>query len=346
MVNPAARCQFINENRSDACSKLISSKSLADKHLSIIITHYPFMKKSTLVLLSIFFLSFCNAQEGNPRYREIDMPNEKPVMSYSPLRVSPPHVPKVFSLFGEKMPLDILDVRERFDRELLMNTFMQGSTSYILKLTARWMPMIEERLAFNGVPDDFKYLCVAESALQNQISKAGAVGFWQFMSGTAPAYGLYIDQEVDERYNPERATDAACKYLKDAYAKFGNWTAAAASYNCGMGGMSSALNTQGETSFYDVLLPEETMRYVFRIAALKYIIVNQKQLGFHFQEEDVYKPIQVRRDSISGGLGSLVVYAKSKGTNYKTLKMLNPWMRDKNLNNFKRRNYVILLPAQ
>lgn len=169
------------------------------------------------------------------------------------------------------------DVRERFDRELLVNTFMQGSTCYIIKLMNRWLPMIEERLKQNEVPDDFKYLCIAESALQNQTSKVGAVGFWQFMPGTAPLYGLTIDNEIDERYNPEKATDAACKYLKDAYNKFGNWTAAAASYNCGMGGMSGALNTQGENSFYNVLLPEETMRYIFRIAALKYILSNQKR---------------------------------------------------------------------
>ncbi|GBL35680.1 hypothetical protein EMGBS15_12750 [Filimonas sp.] len=346
MANLAVQSPSINENRSDLFPIQIRYV-LWQKHRqtsSLINPH--FMKKISLALLWSLSISFCHAQEGNPRYRDIDMPNDKPVSVYSPLRVSPPHVPKFFSLFGEKIPLEIRDVRERFDRELLMNTFMQGSTSYIIKLTSRWLPMIEERLAANGLPDDFKYLCVAESALQNQTSKAGAVGFWQFMSSTAPSYGLYIDDEVDERYNAERATDAACKYLKDAYARFGNWTAAAASYNCGMGGMSSALANQGETSFYDVLLPEETMRYVFRIAALKYIIVNQKQLGFQFQDEEVYKPIQVRRDSISGGIGNLIVYAKSKGTNYKTLKMLNPWMRDKNLNNFKRRNYVVLLPAE
>ena len=206
--------------------------------------------------------------------------------------------------------------------------------------------MIEGRLAANNIPDDFKYLCIAESALQNQTSKAGAVGFWQFMGATAPSYGLYVDGEVDERYNAEKATDAACKYLKDAYNKFGNWTSAAASYNCGMGGMNSALNTQGETSFYNVLLPEETMRYIFRIAALKYILSNQKMLGFNLQEDDVYQPLKVRRETISTGIGSLVAYAKSKGTNYKTLKMLNPWMRDKFLNNSKGRVYTILLPLQ
>jgi len=261
-----------------------------------------------------------------------------------PLQVTAPATPKSYTLFGEKIPLEMWDVRERFDRELLVNTFMQGSTCYIIKLMNRWLPMIEERLKQNEVPDDFKYLCIAESALQNQTSKVGAVGFWQFMPGTAPLYGLTIDNEIDERYNPEKATDAACKYLKDAYNKFGNWTAAAASYNCGMGGMSGALNTQGENSFYNVLLPEETMRYIFRIAALKYILSNQKTLGFNLTNDDVYQPLRVRKETIYGGIGNLVEYAKSKGTNYKTLKMLNPWMRDKFLSNSKKRALTILLP--
>lgn len=281
--------------------------------------------------------------QSNPRYRNNDMANDEPIMNKH-IEVYTPDVPKTFNLFGEKMPLELWDVRERFDRELLVNTFMQGSTSYIIKLMSRWLPMIEDRLEANGVPDDFKYLCIAESALQNQTSKAGAVGFWQFMPGTAPGYGLVLDNEVDERYNPEKATDAACKYLKDAYNKFGNWTSAAASYNCGMGGMNSALTSQGETSFYNVLLPEETMRYIFRIAALKYILSNPKASGFNLESDDVYLPIRTRRETITGGIGSLVSYAKSKGTNYKTLKMLNPWMRDKFLNNTRGRTYTILLP--
>lgn len=296
-----------------------------------------------------FVLAVCTASinaQTNPRYKNTDYPDDKPVVGYTPINVTAPDVPRTYSLFGEKIPLEIWDVRERFDRELLVNTFMQGSTSYIIKLTTRWLPMIEARLAANGVPDDFKYLCIAESALQNQTSKAGAVGFWQFMPSTAPGYGLMIDGEVDERYNPEKSTDAACKYLKDAYAKFGSWTAAAASYNCGMGGMNSALNSQGESNFYDVLLPEETMRYIFRIAALKYILSNQKSMGFNLNEDDVYKPLKVRRETVSGGIGNLVAFAKSRGTNYKTVKMLNPWMRDKSLNNAKGRTYTILLPAQ
>ena len=238
------------------------------------------------------------AQQYNPRYvgPDKETPSEKPktasgetivITQSMPLRVTTPDVPKSFDLFGEKMPLELWDVRERFDRELLVNTYMQGSTAYIIKLMSRWLPMIEARLKANNVPDDFKYLCIAESALQNQISKAGAVGFWQFMSGTAPQYGLYIDHEVDERYNPEKATDAACKYLTDAYNKFGNWTAAAASYNCGMGGFNGAMTKQGESSFYKLLLPEETMRYIFRIAALKQILSNPKAAGFFLQDDDV-----------------------------------------------------------
>lgn len=262
-----------------------------------------------------------------------------------PIQVTVPEVPKAFTLFGEKIPLEKWDIREHFDRELLVNTFMQGTTCYIIKLMGRYMPMIEERLKANGVPDDFKYLCIAESALQNQISKVGAVGFWQFMRGTAPSFGLHIDHEVDERYHPEKSTDAACAYLKQAYAKFGNWTAAAASYNCGMGGYNSAMSSQGESSFYNLQLPDETMRYIFRIAALKYILSEPSRLGFLLDEDDVYKPVKVKRVTIEYGIGDLVQYAKNKGTTYKMLKLLNPWMRERYLNNPKNRTYTVFLPA-
>ena len=310
-----------------------------------------------LVTISLLSCSVYAQTYNNPRYFKTEKEEEITTKentdqtvttirrgSYTPINVMAPEVPKSFTLFGEKMPLDIWDVRERFDRELLVNTYMQGSTSYIIKQMGRWMKMIEERLKVNGIPDDFKYLCVAESALQNQISKAGAVGFWQFMSGTAPSFGLYIDHEVDERYDPIKATDAACKYLKQAYAKFGNWTAAAASYNCGMGGYNGAMTTQGESSFYKILLPEETMRYIFRIAALKYILDNQDRFGFRLTDDVIYHPLNLRRETISSGVGNLVAYAKSKGTDYKTIRMLNPWIRSSSLSNAKGRTYTILLP--
>jgi membrane-bound lytic murein transglycosylase D len=299
------------------------------------------MKKIIFVLLTMLSMQFCLAQRSYPRYQTESQEN---VSAYKPIYISAPETPRNYTLFGERMPLEQWDVRERLDREILVNTYMQGSTAYIIKQMGRWLPMIEARLRANNIPDDFKYLCIAESALQNQTSRVGAVGFWQFMPATAPIYGLHIDGEVDERYNPEKSTDAACKYLKEAYNKFGNWTSAAASYNCGMGGMNGALTNQGETSFYNVLLPEETMRYVFRIAALKYILDNQKMFGYNLNDEMIYHPLELRSETISSGIGSLVSYAKSRGTNYKTIRMLNPWMRDKFLNNSKGRTYTILLP--
>ena len=302
------------------------------------------MKKLIFLLtLSCFNLSVFAQQ--NPRYRNSDGDNYDAASLNKPLQVTAPSVPKSYSLFGEKIPLEQWDIRERFDRELLVNTYMQGTTVYIIKLMGRYMPMIEERLKANGVPDDFKYLCVAESALQNQTSKAGAVGFWQFMKGTAPSYGLYIDNEVDERYNPEKSTDAACAYLKDAYRKFGNWTAAAASYNCGMGGYNGAMTSQGESSFYNLQLPDETMRYIFRIAALKYILSDPERSGFKLDYEDVYHPVNLKKLSISYGIGDLIQFAKNKGTSYKMIKLLNPWLREKFFNNSKGRTYTILLPG-
>src|ERR1043165_1645269 len=172
-----------------------------------------------------------------------------------------PELPKSISFAGEAAPLDRWEVRERLDRELLINYYMHGSLLYILKLTTRYFPQIEERLKANGIPEDFKYLCVAESSLQHLTSAAGAQSFWQFLGGTGQQYGLQVDGEVDERYNVEKATDAACKYFRTAYERFGSWTAAAASYNCGMGGYSSQAAFQGSSNYYDLIFPEETNRY-------------------------------------------------------------------------------------
>jgi membrane-bound lytic murein transglycosylase D len=262
------------------------------------------------------------------------------------LKVTVPSVPDSFVLFGEKVPLQVWDVQERFDRELLVNTYLHGPTLYILKLYKRYMHVIEERLKANNVPDDFKYLCVAESALQNLISKAGATGFWQFMRGTAPGYGLEVNAEVDERYNPEKSTDAACKYLLAAYTKLGSWTAAAASYNCGMGNYHGAAAAQGNYDYYNLLLPDETMRYIFRIMALKYILENPARSGFNLDDENKYNPYNVKKVQVNYPVPSLVKFAMDNGTNYKTIKLLNPWLRGKSLSNRKYKTYTILLPAE
>jgi membrane-bound lytic murein transglycosylase D len=298
------------------------------------------MSKLTVSLMvCAFTLTTVHAQTKVKEH----LANNQPINT---LKLTVPNLPDSFSLFGEKVPLHVWDVKERFDRELLINSYLQGSTLYLLKLYGRWMPMIEERLKANGVPDDFKFLCVAESALQNQVSKVGATGFWQFMRTTAPSFGLEVNGEVDERYNPEKSTDAACKYLKSAYQKFGSWTAAAASYNCGMGNYNSAITTQQTENYYQLLLPEETMRYMFRIMALKHILQNPEQSGFIIQPNEQYSPLNVKRIEVNYSISSLVQFAKSNNTDYKTIKLLNPWLRSRSLSNRSRKSYNILLPAE
>lgn len=256
-----------------------------------------------------------------------------------------PALPDSFVLFGERVPLEIWDVRERLDREILVNTYLQGTSLYILKLYTRWMPMIELQLKANNIPDDFKYLCVAESALQNQVSKAGATGFWQFMRSSAPAYGLEVNNEVDERYHVEKSTEAACRYLRQAYQRFGNWTAAAASYNCGMGGYGNAAGLQGTNDYYKLLLPEETMRYMFRIMALKYILEDPERSGFTIARKDQYSPLTLRKIQVNYPIPDLIKFAGNHGTDYKTLKLLNPWLRAGRLTNRYHKSYTLLLPA-
>ena len=255
-----------------------------------------------------------------------------------------PELPKNIAFAGEAAPLDRWEVRERLDRELLMNYYMHGSLLYILKLSTRYFPQIEARLKANGIPDDFKYLCVAESSLQHQTSAAGAQSFWQFLGGTGEQYGLEIDNDVDERYNVDKATDAACKYFRQAYEKFGSWTAAAASYNCGMGGYSSQASFQGSMNFYDLVFPEETNRYIFRILALKYLISGAKNMGYILQPQDTYKPFRTRAVTVTESIPNLADWAKAQGTSYKYLKLLNPWLRARSLAVKAGRSYEIAVP--
>jgi len=257
----------------------------------------------------------------------------------------PPQIPSSMKFAGEAVPFDRWEVRERLDRELLSNYYRHGSTLYILKLAGRYFPEIEKQLKANGLPDDFKYLCVAESSLQNQTSSAGAVGYWQFMKETGQRYGLEINDEVDERYHLKKATDAACAYLKDAYAKFGSWTAAAASYNCGMAGLSRHAAFQMKSNYYDLHLPEETNRYIFRILALKHLMSNAESFGFIVKGDDAYDPVSVRKITVNSSIPNLAEFAISKGSSYKMLKLLNPWLRDRKLTVKPGKQYVIELPA-
>ena len=253
-------------------------------------------------------------------------------------------IPESVTFAGEAVPVDDPEVRERLDRELTVNAYWQSSTIILLKRANRWLPTIEKILKEENVPDDFKYLCMAESSLDNVVSPAGASGFWQFMKVTGIQYGLLINSEVDERYQLEKATRAACKYLRDAKDKSGSWTAAAASYNMGLAGVNKQQNLQGETAYYNLLLNTETSRYVQRIVALKIIHQHQKDYGFYLSEEDVYPEYKYTIKQVSGSV-SWVSFAKENNTSYKLLRIYNPWIRDYNLVNKEKRTFDVKIPA-
>lgn len=256
-----------------------------------------------------------------------------------------PHTPKSMEFCGEEVPLNKWEIREKLDREVLVNTYLHGTQLYILKLSGRYFPIIEERLRANGVPEDLKYVCVAESALQqNAWSPVGAASFWQFMKDTGPRYGLEVNDEVDERFHVVKATDAACQYLKDAHDKFGSWTAAVASYNCGMAGYLKQAEFQQANNYYDLIFPEETNRYVFRILAFKAILTNPHKYGLIIEETEEYKPLKYRTVTVNQTISNLTDFAKENGTSYKMLKIYNPWLRAHKLTVKPGKSYEIQLP--
>ncbi len=230
---------------------------------------------------------------------------------------------------------------------MLFNYFGTANILYMMKLANRYFPVISERLKANGIPDDFKYVCIAESNLQSgAISRVGAVGFWQFMSYTAPGYNLEVNSLVDERMSVEKSTDAACKYLQTAYNKLGSWTAAAASFNCGMGGYNGHATFQQTKYYYDLQLPEETNRYIYRILAYKHLLENSDQLGFFLQEKEKYKTVQFRPVVVTSTIANLAQFANHNGTTYKMLRIMNPWLRGRSLPVKAGKNYIIKMPVQ
>lgn len=256
------------------------------------------------------------------------------------------YFPTEVDFAGEKAPLQISDVRERFDRELLVNANLHSSTILIIKRANRAFPIIEPILKQYGVPDDFKYLAVIESALTNAVSPSGAKGVWQFMPATAKEKGMEVNDMVDERYHLQKSTEAACKYLLAAKEKFGNWTLAAASYNGGMNGVNTKITEQKVSDYYDLLLTDETSRYVFRILALKEIMKNPTLYGFTIDKYELYENIPTKKLEIDSSISDLADFAKQQGINYKILKIHNPWLRDKKLVNTSKKVYEIEIPTE
>lgn len=257
-----------------------------------------------------------------------------------------PKVPEYMVFAGDTVRFDRADLRERMDRELLSFCYMHSTSVLMIKRANRYFPQIEPLLRVSGVPDDLKYLMAIESNLDPKaLSAAGAAGFWQFMKETAKGYGLHVDSEVDERYNIEKATLAACKYLKQAYAKYGDWMTVAASYNAGQAGITKRLADQHQESAMDLWLVEETSRYMFRILAAKMYFENPSAFGFTFTPEDLYPYIPVSEEvTVNGPIESLVDFAEKHGVSYMDLKNANLWLRDSKLVNKEHRTYLIAIP--
>jgi len=253
-------------------------------------------------------------------------------------------LPEKMDFAGEPVPLDNPDIRERMDRELLVNTYWQSNGLLVIKRAHKYFPIIEPLLKKYGLPDDFKYLAIAESALQNNTSPAGAAGFWHFLKGTGREYGLEINDYVDERYNLELATKVAADYLKASKRRFGSWTMAAAAYNGGNAGIDNQLKRQKVDDYYDVLLNDETSRYVFRILAFKEILSDPEKYGFNFREKDLYTAIPTYKVRVDSAVTDFADFAKKFDINYKILKIHNPWLRDTYLKNASGKEYFIEIP--
>ena len=257
-----------------------------------------------------------------------------------------PAVPEYVDFAGDRITFDRDDLYERMDRELMTFTYMHTTSSLMLKRSVRYFSQVVPILKEKGIPEDLKYLMVIESNLDPKaVSVSGAAGLWQFTKATAKQYGLEVSEEVDERYNIEKATEAACKYLKSAYAKYGDWMTVAASYNAGQGGISRRLQEQKEESALDLYLPEETSRYMFRLLTCKLFMENPGRFGYNMDASQLYsyrKPDKVV--TVTGAIPSLVDFAKNHGVSYAALKRANLWLRGDKLTNAGGKAYQIIIP--
>lgn len=298
---------------------------------------------SIITLLVLVFLALVFVNSKSKEDLKDDDYQQAFQKKYSIFSIS---LPENLSFAGEEVPLDFFDVRESLDQELLVNTYWQSKTLLFIKRANKYFPIIEPILKENGVPDDFKYLALAESDLTNAVSPSGAVGVWQLLKGTAKDYGLEINSEIDERYHLEKSTQVACEFLKDSYEKFGSWTMAAASYNVGRRGLIKQVNRQKQNNYYNLLLNSETGRYVYRVLAIKMILENPDQYGFHVREQDLYINIPTYEVEVDSSVTDFADFAESFSINYKILKNFNPWLRDSFLTNKNGKKYYIRIPQK
>lgn len=257
-----------------------------------------------------------------------------------------PYLPEKVGFAGEEADVDNVFIRERLEREVIANMYRHSFTILMLKRSDRFFPMFEKALKEYKIPDDFKYLALAESELSNVVSPAGAAGIWQFMKSTGQNYGLEINADVDERFHYKKSTEAACRLLKDLYARYGNWALAAAAYNAGPGVVDKAISEQGTRKYYDLYLNQETSRYVPRITAIKLVMEFPRRYGFFIRKKDLYQPIPVKIITVDTTINNLMAFSKQVGVSYYELREMNPWLRSNKLPNVSRKKYEIEVPAE
>ena len=300
--------------------------------------HHLTVKNSFLMLLCFALLSLASNRISATAFIDYNEPGSYKVQALN--------IPEEIQFAGETMQLTETDLKERMDKELLVNTYWQSNTLLMIKRANKYFPQIEKILAEEGVPEDFKYLALIESGLENVTSSAGAKGFWQIMRATGRELGLEVNANVDERYNIELATRVACKYLKKAKEKLGSWTLAAASYNRGISGIRRIMEKQQADNYYDLLLGTETKRYIFRILAVKEIVESPEHYGFYIKEAQKYTPLQYTTVEVDTAITNIARFSKQMGVNYKIMKIYNPWLLQNHLNNKSRKLYHIALPEE
>ena len=260
--------------------------------------------------------------------------------------VKVPAIPNSLTFAGENVPLKYFDVKESLQRELTVISYWHASIAQIIQLNNRYGDEIKSIIKKEGLPEDFYYLCLAESGLQPVISPANAGGYWQFLAGTAKEYGLVVDEEVDERYNVEKSTIAAIKYFKKAYAEFGTWTMSAASFNIGISNVRYRMKIQSQNNYYDTQFPEETARYVYRALAFKLLLESPQIYGFYIGGDDLYKPLEYNEVTVTGAIENWSEFAAKYNTNFKILKIYNQWIRSNKMENKLKKTYVVRVPKE
>lgn len=297
-------------------------------------TLFPIVSGIFIIILISF--SFSNKYEVNNETYQSGFEDN--------IKVFAVEIPHNIKFADEKVPLNKFYVKEALEREMTVNTYFHSSSIFLIKKAQRWFPVIEPILKENNIPDDFKYLAVAESGLSQIVSPAGATGIWQIMKHTGRELGLEINADIDQRYDVELATKAACKYLNKAYEKYGNWTLVAASYNAGTNKISKELERQQQDNYYDMIFGEETGRYVYRILAIKALLEKPEDYGFYLRKKDLYKPYKLKKITVDTAISNIPAFAKSFDLNYKEFKIYNPWIRQAYLANKSRRTYTISIP--